>query len=384
MQALLLLHQTKSFAVGVFTMKVAMISEGFLPNFYGGIEHYILRLTEELKALGLELTIFTQSYNPKLEQHFLATTDKDVRYLKNLKLQIPFLLKDFDIVHFHNYTRILGDILLSIPNIENKLISTHGGLSPYVVDRLSGGSLKRVHDKMISMPLINRNSKGLTVFDGWEFDQMLSLGVREELLHVLPVGIPDYYFINERRSDSYAGEKYILTVARLHPRKRIEDVISILPSIPRDINYYIIGGGDEKYRSFLINVAKESGVADRLKFLGNVSEERKIDLLRGSLAFVQSSLFEIQSASSLEAMALQVPTIVASGGSMSLLVRDYENGFIFSPGDKQALIDRIDFVISNPSSLTEVCKRAREEAVSHRFDKIAVQALRIYQSVLQR
>jgi glycosyltransferase involved in cell wall biosynthesis len=67
--------------------------------------------------------------------------------------------------------------------------------------------------------------------------------------------------------------------------------------------------GDGPLRAATQAVARDMGAEDRIHFLGNLPHRRVIDLLRAADGFVQTSLFEGQSNSTLEAMHEGLPII---------------------------------------------------------------------------
>src|SRR2546425_3276466 len=67
--------------------------------------------------------------------------------------------------------------------------------------------------------------------------------------------------------------RWLVTVARLEKHKGIDTVLEALPTIAErapDVRYAVAGGGPE--RESLEKLAQKLGVADRVRFLGQVSE----------------------------------------------------------------------------------------------------------------
>jgi glycosyltransferase involved in cell wall biosynthesis len=67
--------------------------------------------------------------------------------------------------------------------------------------------------------------------------------------------------------------------------------------------------GEGPLRGSMRTLARSLGAEDRIHFLGNLSKPRVYDLLRAADVFVQSSLFEGQSNSTLEAMHAGLPIV---------------------------------------------------------------------------
>ena len=76
----------------------------------------------------------------------------------------------------------------------------------------------------------------------------------------------------------------LLTVARLIPRKGIDTVIRAMPSLPRDVEYRVVGTGPDEPR--LRHVATSLGVNQRVHFLGRLDDETLADEYRRCTIFV--------------------------------------------------------------------------------------------------
>jgi phosphatidyl-myo-inositol dimannoside synthase len=135
------------------------------------------------------------------------------------------------------------------------------------------------------------------------------------------------YGIRARRADlteryDLAGKRVLLTLGRLNPFERykgFDEVLEILPELPREIVYLLAGGGADASR--LQKKAAALGVADRVRFTGLVAEEEKADLYALADAFVMPSRGEGFGFVFLEAMASGVPVIGSKhdGGREALL-----------------------------------------------------------------
>lgn len=71
--------------------------------------------------------------------------------------------------------------------------------------------------------------------------------------------------------DLAAGQRLVLSVGRLQRRKGFDQVIRALPGLVArgfDVRYAIVGIGDD--REYLLGLAREQGVGDRLHLLGHV------------------------------------------------------------------------------------------------------------------
>ncbi|MGN6516592.1 MAG: glycosyltransferase, partial [Rhizomicrobium sp.] len=93
---------------------------------------------------------------------------------------------------------------------------------------------------------------------------------------------------------------------RFEPQKNYDLMVRVLATTPR---VRLAIAGDGRLRNAAMALARELGAERRVHFLGNVPHKRIKDLLRAADGFVQTSLFEGQSNSILEAMHEGLPIV---------------------------------------------------------------------------
>lgn len=140
----------------------------------------------------------------------------------------------------------------------------------------------------------------------------------------------------------------ILFVGRLTSEKRVDVTLrAISRLVPRlDLHFDVVGGGDQ--RKHLEQLAQRLGLQDRVVFHGRVSEEQLVDFYSRASVFVISSIAELQSIATLEAMASGLPVIAADAVALPHLVHDGENGYLFEPDNDEQLSKRIAEVLTAP------------------------------------
>jgi len=144
------------------------------------------------------------------------------------------------------------------------------------------------------------------------------------------------------------GGRWLLTVARLVAHKGVDTVIRALPAIMErapDVRYAVAGGGAERER--LEQLAAKTGVADRVRFLGEVSERDLPALYNLAEVYVGASrraeLIGVEGfgIALVEASACGVPVVAGNSGGVPDAVRDGETGFLVPPEDPAAFADAI-------------------------------------------
>ncbi|WP_199444156.1 glycosyltransferase [Umezawaea beigongshangensis] len=146
-----------------------------------------------------------------------------------------------------------------------------------------------------------------------------------------------------------------LFVGRLDEEKRVDELLRALAMV-RGVRAEIVGDGSCRAEWELL--ARELGVADRVRFRGFVGEEELLDAYTRCDLFVMPGVAELQSLATMEAMAAGKPVIAADAMALPHLVEPGRNGWLFPPGDVTALARRLSALAQDETA------RARMGAAS--------------------
>jgi glycosyltransferase involved in cell wall biosynthesis len=178
------------------------------------------------------------------------------------------------------------------------------------------------------------------------------------------------------------GEKVISVIAQLIKikghRYLFEAAPAILEAAPNTV-LLILGEGDLKDE--LSALAEKIGIADRAIFAGfrrDVSE-----LLAMTTTLVHPSTMEGLANAVLQAMAAEVPVVVAAVGGMPEAVRDGFNGLLVPPADSTAIAKAAIRLLSDPQLCAKLGSAARN-TVEQEFsvDGMVEGVLKVYREAL--
>ena len=131
------------------------------------------------------------------------------------------------------------------------------------------------------------------------------------------------------------AKRVLLTVGRMDARERYKGHDLVIAAIPQlvaaghDVVYLIVGEGDDRKR--LEALARQAGIADRVRFVGAVQLPKLIEIYRAADLFVMPSTGEGFGIAFLEAMASGTPAIglgvagstdALADGELGALVRE--------------------------------------------------------------
>lgn len=155
---------------------------------------------------------------------------------------------------------------------------------------------------------------------------------------------------------------YLFFVGRLDPIKRLDLTIRALAETRSAATLKVAGRGP--HGDTLKELAEELGVADRVDFLGFVSDEDVLELMAGSLGMVLTPHDEDYGFTTLEAFFAGKPVVTTSdAGGVLEFVEDGATGFVVSP-DPVEIAARIDDLYNDRAACerfgTEGRARVRE------------------------
>jgi glycosyltransferase involved in cell wall biosynthesis len=143
-------------------------------------------------------------------------------------------------------------------------------------------------------------------------------------LRVVLNGVDAGYFSPRPRSADAAGRPFTFAVVcRLEPWKGVDLVIEAA-SRSKGFAVDIVGDGSERAR--LEQIARDVGVADRVRFLGYLADPRAA--VADADAVVNASREEPLGLSVLEALAMERPVVGFAGGGLPEIVQHGETGWL--------------------------------------------------------
>lgn len=155
-----------------------------------------------------------------------------------------------------------------------------------------------------------------------------------------------------------------MTVSRLEPEKRIEDIITAFNTIK---DRYPAAGimivGEGKERVALQDMVVRLGLMGRIKFLGDRPDAR--GLMQSAQCFIQASAYEGYGMTLIEAALARVPIITTDVGIVGEVFKGYEDVLAAPPGDPAALALNMIGMIEDNATRENLVRSAEAKAKAH-------------------
>jgi glycosyltransferase involved in cell wall biosynthesis len=219
-----------------------------------------------------------------------------------------------------------------------------------------------------------------------EVRELRLLGVPTDRIHVVPCGVDVEMFTPSGPVDARTGRPRLLQVGRLVPRKGADIALRALRAIP-DAELLLAGGppaarlDDDPEAQRLRALARELGVDDRLVLLGGVGRDRMPALFRSADVVLCPPRYEPFGIVPLEAMACARPVVASAVGGHLDTVAEGRTGYLFPPGDADALARAVNSLLARPETTFGAAGRARAER-RYGWDRVAAATEAAYRDVV--
>ena len=349
-------------------MKIALFTNEFPPNIYGGAGVHIDFLSQELAKLGqIEVRCFgcqekaDATMNVLGIQSSLTKPEDDknphIKMFHNLSRNVEMSQHtlDADVIHCHTwYTHLAG--IFSRELLQSPLILTTHSLEthrPWKVEQLGNGYFL---SRWIENHAYNTADGIIAVSEQMKTDVIEAYGVSPEKVTVIHNGIdPDFYaptFDNDLLKEYGINPDvpFVLFVGRITRQKGISQLISAAKYFNTDCQIVLCAGAPDTPE-----IAKETeqliadlkATRDGVILISEMLPREKIKVLYShARVFACPSLYEPFGIINLEAMSCETPVVGSAVGGIPEIIVEGETGYLIALES----ISRTDFNPINPEA----------------------------------
>jgi glycosyltransferase involved in cell wall biosynthesis len=308
-------------------MRIAQISplfEAVPPKLYGGTERVVYSLTEELVAMGHDVTLFASGDSitsatlaPMRERALrLDPSVKDWVALYHRMIELIYRRKDeFDVLHFH-----IDYFPLSLFSRQNVpfLTTLHG--------RLDLPEFVEVYNTFRDAPFVSISDSQRAPVPNLNWVRTVLHGMPADLLMPRQV-----------------KQEYAAFLGRVSPEKGVGNAIRIAARAGLKLKIAAkVDNADKEYYDSEIKPLIEGN--PNVEFVGEINDQQKPAFLSGAHAVIFAIDWpEPFGLVMIEAMACGTPVIAYRAGSVPEVIDDGVSGFIVSGEDEAvAALKRVD------------------------------------------
>lgn len=331
-------------------MKIALFTNEFPPNIYGGAGVHIDFLSQELAKLGnVEVRCFGNQ-----KEHFQTMnimgiqsslnqmedeTNPHIKMFHNLSRNVEMSQHtlDADVIHCHTwYTHIAG--IFSRELLQSPLILTTHSLEthrPWKVEQLGNGYFL---SRWIEHHAYNTADGIIAVSEQMKTDVVEAYGVSPEKVKVIHNGIdPEFYkptFDNDLLLEYGINPEvpFVLFVGRITRQKGISQLISAAKYFNKNCQIVLCAGAPDtpeiaKETEELI--AELKALREGVILISEMLPREKIKVLYShARVFACPSLYEPFGIINLEAMSCETPVVGSAVGGIPEIITEGETGYL--------------------------------------------------------
>jgi glycosyltransferase involved in cell wall biosynthesis len=202
------------------------------------------------------------------------------------------------------------------------------------------------------------------------------MGFNRKIIH-----LPNFVEDNGTTLSHKTKVNTVLYFGRLSSEKGIKTLIKAGGGL--DIELRILGTGP--YEDALKQYVKTEHIRN-VSFLGyKTGNELTVEIRNALVVVVPSEWYENNPRSVLEAFSLGTPVIGARIGGIPELVKDYNTGLTFEPGNADDLKRKIFYCVHNQDKVMKMGRRARKSVEeNYNADKHYQKLINIYQLAIEK
>ena len=365
-------------------MKIGYFTETYLPQTNGVVES-INNFGEELVKRGHEVHIFAPKTSVKEYKGMQVHSVPGFKFkpYPDYKIAIPIKVKvpQLDIIHTHGPFSMGYYGLYTAKKQHIPAVSTyHTLLSEYVdyVSKYGQKVTKKIAEKYCNYHYKSYDS---LITPSNYIKQTLPKKTQVKAVVIAsPISNSLKPVKNARKRlglDNY--NKIYLYLGRVSPEKSIDVILKAAPYFLKQEDVLLIAGKGPALPE-LKKQARQLKLGRKVKFLGYVPEELKPAYYSAADLFITASKSETEGLVVIEAQACGTPVIAADATAMPEIIKEGENGYLFTPDNYKELARTINYHKYPKTMQKKAIKTAEGYSIKHLTDKLE----KLYEKTLKQ
>lgn len=343
------------------------------PPIVGGMENLSYEITTRIKKKRKSIIIANKKTN-KFLPIFI--------FISLFKSFYTMLTKKIDIIHLGDPVMSPVGLILKMFFRKKVFVEIHG------LDVI----FKNKFYQWFFIKIMLMRCDGYICISEKAKEELIKRGAKNEKCVVIPIGIDNAYIktnetkeisrkkLSEQIGQSLENKEIIITVGRLVQRKGVKWFVNnVLPHLPQNIIYLIIGDGEEKEN--IAESIKTKNMSQRAILLGRVSDEMLKTIYNAADLFIMPNIkvkgdMEGFGIVAIEASSLGIPVIATGIEGIKDAIIDKSNGILLEELDAKAYIKTIKLFPRNTEKYKAFSKQCKKFTLKHNaWDRIINQYL---------
>jgi len=157
----------------------------------------------------------------------------------------------------------------------------------------------------------------------------------------------------------------VLYTGRLDAEKQMDIWLQAGAEVVKTLDVQFVATGKGTDAARLEKLTRSLGLGRHVRFVGIVAEDDFPGIYRLANVYFITSPVELQSISTLEAVASGLPVVAVQTGALPELVHRDENGYLFAPGDWRAAAVALSTILSDIDVSRRMSFASRQIGAAH-------------------
>ena len=386
------------------SLRVLQVVPYFYPAWaYGGIPRLAYGLSRALQERGHEVSVVTTDAFDRSHRGPTGHEDLEglsVTRLPNVSNRLAYdhglflprgavaVLRDevarADVVHLHGYWHLLGNaVVAAMEGQRRPLVMTPNGTLP-ILERKQ--RVKGIWDVLLGRPVRQAVDRWVAVSRA-ELNQFARAGIAAEDVHLVYNGLDlgEFEALPEagrfRTREGLADSPLLLYLGKLTPRKGVDHLIRAMARLERSDAQLIVAGNDMGVGAELASLVAQQGLEDRVRFVGLLTGQERLEALADADLLVYPSTDEIFGLVPFEGLLCGTPAVVSDDCGCGELVARARAGELVRYGQPAALARSIDGLLADESRRRRMVARGQAFIQDHfAWPRIALQTEAVYRA----
>ena len=352
-----------------------------------GIGRYVRNTVRHLPAMDddLELSLFSvffRDHARRLAAAGVAETDR----VRLAAARFPGrLVKGLGAVRMLSTSRWTGPVdvfhltdYVKLPVRDSKIVATIHDVTFLHPDAYHPPANRR-RLTAVTQWVIKRADRILTVSETSRREILAHYELPEDRVVVTPLGVDEKFLVPFEPTPTAIPS--VLFVGTLEPRKNLPRLLrafEIVLASGLEAHLHLVGRRgwmcDEVFRLLL-----RPTLADKVTWLGSVSDDALIELMRSASVLAYPSLWEGFGLPVLEGMAMGLPVLTSDCGALAEVAGD--GALRVEPTSVEAIADGLQFLLENRVAAVKLGERGRERARQFTWWSCAEKTAKVYRDV---
>lgn len=297
-----------------------------------------------------------------------STLPKIGIYCPNANKLAKNIVKNYDVIHIRNWYDHLS---ITFYKIAKKyeipfVFTSHGTLEP-ISRKKYMKRVKQIIDCMYTKKML-KECKGIHASSDSEVIEFEKLGADKNKIFRINIGLPLEDFQINKRSEilnkfgiSNKDSPYILFLGRIHQKKGLDLLIKAFKKFSekfQEISLVIVGNGPKSYEGEIKQLVHKLGLENRVKFLGFVVGNDKLQLLESAKLFALTTYSDVHPVAVVEALAMGLPILITKNGDFPE-IEEYNAGQIVDT-DIEIISNTLEKMMGNEEKLEQYSRNAKK------------------------